>query len=159
MLRKGIQTTQMNDLNHEQSIISNGTRPYPIFQLALLLILSADTSTGLFYSKPFVRSLLSHSAITPQPLKMSPSPLTFSAGESGPQKKQSSLITNVQILKFDADRQDDIIVCNTLQGQILRYKKTKQRSWDGVVNENKLIFPHMRPLSILMAMVTKTSSF
>jgi hypothetical protein len=110
-------------------------------QIGILLFLVCTVPILLFFAKPYVRSLKTPPQVKSSGATFQASSLPLTRTDIGPPSDGNAQITNVQIVDFDKDGKQDIIVCDALRGQILLYRQTQPGVWDEKILADKLIAP------------------
>lgn len=109
--------------------------------IGILLLLVSLVPILLLFAKPFLRSLQPPPDVASDGSSFSASTLHFQQSNIGPAPEGNAQITNVQIVDFDKDGIQDIIVCDALRGQVLFYRQSQPNVWEEKLLADNLIAP------------------
>ena len=108
------------------------------FLLGLALLLPGAT----FYVWPKLPAVGPLPELKPGGRAYDPSPtVKFERITIGPEPVGLPLITNVQIVDFDADGRSDILACDGLMNQVLLYRSDGKGGWDEEILADNLAAP------------------
>lgn len=118
-------------------------------KLGLWLALAVAIPVGTAALLPRMPSLRSAPTIYAGGTQYSPSPLPFSPLPIGAPVAGLPLITNVQIVDFDGDGQNEILACDALGNRILLQKRQPDGSWsESVLIEDVSVPAHVTVVDI-----------
>lgn len=102
-------------------------------RLSVLIALAMGIPVGILALKPYVPSLRQSAEIFSGGTQYPASRVGFEFRELGAAVTGLPLITNVQILDFDADGQNEVIACDAVGSRILLLKRQSDGSWEESV--------------------------
>ena len=110
-------------------------------QTAILLLPVLVIPILLVFAKPYVRQLILPPKVVSGGSSFPVSELQFNRSSIGSPPDGNAQVTNVQIVDFDRDTKQDVLVCDTLRSQVLLYRQAQPGAWEEKVLAEDLIAP------------------
>jgi len=111
------------------------------FPIAALFVLAVALAAVIVWGKPWIQTLKPEPAVFSGGTTAPRSTLPLDASSVGPLPSHNARVTNVQIVDFDGDGQQDVVACDAQRNGVFWYGSASNDSWDEHVIADDLNAP------------------